>query len=77
MADIKFDKDTLEKVNNKMGIYSGLRKPIQKVEDRPLTLRIVEDAFRAYAWDHKGITAKQVEQYWKQYKKYLDKELQS
>ena len=77
MAEIKFDKNTLEKVNSKMGVYSPLRKREMKVEDRPLTLRIVEDSFRAYAWGHKGITAKQVEQYWNQFKKFLDKELQS
>jgi hypothetical protein len=77
MAYVKFDKDTLDKTKNKMGVYSNLRKPSQKLEDRSLTHRIVEDAFRAYAWKHKGITTKQVNEYWTQFKQCLDKELQS
>ncbi len=76
MATIKFDKDTLDKVNIKSGVYSGLRKTDKEsIEKRPVTMRIVEDAFRQYARAHKGCTTKMENDFWKQFKKYLDKEL--
>lgn len=71
MAQITFDKHTIKKVQDKTGVYSGLRKQTNAL--KPMVVSLVENAFRDYIRSHKGkhITKRLEDESWERFKPFL------
>lgn len=67
MAEITIDAATLAKTKQRSGVYASLNKP------NPLTLELVEHAFKKYAVAH-GCKSKMVETEWLRLRKILIQE---
>jgi hypothetical protein len=61
----------LDKLKNKSGMYSQLRKQTNSL--KPMVIDLVEGAFREYVRSHKGkhITAKLEDESWDRFKSIL------
>jgi hypothetical protein len=71
VPEVKFDRATIKKVQDKTGVYSGLRKQTNAL--KPLVVSLVEGAFREYVRSHKGkhITKKLEDESWDRFKSIL------